>query len=62
MDASCMEDTHVADQNRNQGSKQGDGSDGNFKSNPTDKEGMGGSGSEWEWRWDGRFGKWEQWR
>jgi hypothetical protein len=48
MDASCMEDTHVADQNRNQGSKQGDGSDGNFKATPTDKEGTsrsGGSGS-----------------
>jgi hypothetical protein len=55
MSASWMEDTHVADQNRNQGSKQADGGDGNFKSNPTDKEGqsagersasgMGGAGT-----------------
>src|SRR6478672_9741080 len=44
IDASWMEDTHVADQNRNQGSNQTSGGDGNFKSNPTDKEGMSGSG------------------
>src|SRR3569832_738917 len=44
MDASCMEDTHVADQNRNKGSNPKDGSDGNFNSTPTDKEGMSGSG------------------
>jgi hypothetical protein len=34
----------VADQNRNPGSKQADGSDGDFKSKPTDKEGLGASG------------------
>jgi len=39
-----MEDTHVADQNRNKDSKQNDGSDGNFKATPTDKEGMGSGG------------------
>jgi hypothetical protein len=48
MDDSWMEDSHVADQNRNQdrnpGSKQADGGDGSSKAKPTDKEAMGGSG------------------
>ena len=34
----------MADQNRNPGSKQADGSDDSFKGKPTDKEGSGSTG------------------
>ena len=48
----------MADQNRNQGSKQGDGNDDSsvFKSKPTDKEGMSGSGGRAAVAWVARIG------